>query len=380
MKKACALFLFSALFTVFPVIITFAQDLQEGNATWYEDDSLDLHASHARLPPGTKLRVTNTENQKEVYVTVMGRIQNSDNRILDISQAAAELLEMNERGYTPIRMVVMRGLVSEPTSASSNAAANNNDAEPSYEDDSVPDVAYSRDDEETEDSYNGNYNGYGGYEDYADETPDETAYAGTPSSPPPPVRPYPQQSAPQTQPRQTAPQTQPRQTVQPLAGHVLLKQMVVIINGKEQTIDVPDGVYIPLPPPGQAPSKTIIPPVPQYAPPPKRVYIQAPPPPPPPSPPPAQPPSPVIRIIPTLPDPHSGKVYRIQLGAFSQPSLAQVCFERLRSAGLSPAYEQNGSLYRVVLSGIRAADVYYTAQRLGAAGFTEAWIREESRY
>jgi len=361
MKKAISFSLFFALFAVFPAIITFAQDLQEGNATWYEDDTLDLYASHARLPPGTMLRVTNLNNQKEVYVTVMGRIQNSDNRILDVSQAAAELLEMNERGSTPIRLVVIRGLVSEPTSPPSKTAAN----ESAREDDSVPEitaVSVSPDDEE--DDYD-SYTGYNGYNRYPDETPAETA-SETPSSPPPPIRTFPQQSSPQAQPGQTA---------QPSGGQVLLKKVIVLINGKEQIIDVPDGVYISYPS-GQAPSTTVIPPYP--TPPPSRVYIQQAPPPARPAP--VQPVTPSIRVIPNLPDPYSAKVYRIQVGAFSQAALAQACFERLRTAGLSPAYEINGSLYRVVLSGIRAADVSYTAQRLGAAGFTEAWIREESRY
>jgi cell division septation protein DedD len=404
MKKACVFPLFFALFTVFPAIITFAQDLQEGNATWYSDDTLDLYASHARLPPGTMLRVTNLNNEREVYVTVMGRIQNSDNRILDISQAAAELLEMNERGYTPIRLVVIRGLMPEPTPASSRTADNSSvrdDApipeitavsvfpdDEGYEDNYYGyddyygyDNYYGYDDYNGYDSYSG-YDDYSGYSSYPDETPAQATYAETPSSPPPPVRTFPQQSVPQAQPAQTAqqsvPQAQPGQAAQPATGQVMLKKIVVLINGKEQIIDVPDGVYIPYPT-GQTPSATVIQP---YTPPaPSQVYIQ-----PAPLPQPARAAAiqplagPGIKIIPSLPDPNSGKVYRIQVGAFSQPALAQVCFEKLRASGLSPAYEQNGSLYRVVLSGIRAADVSYTAQRLSASGFTEAWIREESRY
>jgi len=295
----------------------------------------------------------------------MGRIQNSDNRILDISQAAAELLEMNERGSTPIRMVVIRGRVPEPTPAPSTTAAATNRNEPAREDTPVPEItAVVSPYDEYEDDYD-DYNGYYDYDRYPDETPAQTASVETPSSSPPPVRAYPQQSAPQAQQGQAA---------QPAEGQVMLKKIIVLINGKEQIIDVPEGVYIPYPT-AQAPSTTVIQP---YTPAPSRVYIQ-------PAPAPArpatvQPVNPAIKIIPNLPDPHSGKVYRIQVGAFSQPALAQACFEKLRAAGLSPAYEQNGSLYRVVLSGIRAADVSYTAQRLNAAGFTEAWIREESRY
>jgi rare lipoprotein A len=356
MKKVGAFSLFFTLFTVLPAIITFAQDIQQGNATWYTDDSLDLYASHARFPPGTRLRVTNLNNQREVYVTVMGRIQNSDNRVLDISQAAAELLDMNERGYTPVRLVVIRGLVPEPTPAPPKTANNANKNETVPDTAPVPEitaVSVFTDDEEDEDDYEG----------YPDDTPlVQTASAETPSSPPPPIRAFPGQPESQTQPGQTA---------QPADEHVALKKIVVLLNGKEETIDVPEGVYVTLQA-GQARSTTIYPP---YTPAPSRVYIQSALPPP--NPVIAAPPA--IRVIPSLPDPHNGKVYRMQVGAFSQAALAQVCFEKLRSAGLSPAYEQNGSLYRVVLSGINAADVSYTAQRLNAAGFTEAWIREESQ-
>jgi len=392
MKKIIAFHLFFTLFIIFPAIITFAQDIQQGNATWYEDDSMELNASHARLPPGTRLRVTNLNNQKEVYVTVTDRIQNSDTRILDLSQEAASLLGMNRRGTTPVRLVVIRGLIAEPTSPDPNTDDNFYNNEP--DDYPVPEItAVSSPDYDNE--------GYVDYSDYSDytndynETPPTTA--ASVETPPPPIRTFPGQSAPQSQP---GPAAQPQAEAQ-----VLLKKLVVIINGKEQTIDIPDGVYIPLPATGAAPSSTPVytytPSTPAYTyssstpPPPSRpipVYIPPPSPPqrtmpvtPPPSPrtmpvqPPVQAPSPIIKIIPKLPDPSSGKVYRIQVAAFSHIALAQVCFDRLKAAGFSPAYEQNGSLYRVVISGIRAADVSFAAQRLSAAGFSEAWIREESR-
>jgi hypothetical protein len=52
-------------------------------------------------------------------------------------------------------------------------------------------------------------------------------------------------------------------------------------------------------------------------------------------------------------------------------------FERLRDAGLNPAYEKNGDFYRVVLAGIPPEDVEFIAETLGGAGFREALIREE---
>jgi cell division septation protein DedD len=81
--------------------------------------------------------------------------------------------------------------------------------------------------------------------------------------------------------------------------------------------------------------------------------------------------------MPGIPSPYSSSTYRLQLGAFSNTERAVQCFQRLLSAGLTPFYEPYGSMYRVVLPGIRAADIYWYIQRLDAAGFTDVWIREE---
>jgi cell division septation protein DedD len=84
-----------------------------------------------------------------------------------------------------------------------------------------------------------------------------------------------------------------------------------------------------------------------------------------------------INITPGIPNPNTNQIYRLQLGAFSNTGNAAQCFQRLVSAGLSPCYEQYGSLHRIVLPGIRAADISRIIQRLEAAGFTDVWIRQE---
>jgi cell division protein FtsN len=125
----------------------------------------------------------------------------------------------------------------------------------------------------------------------------------------------------------------------------------------------------PPPAPPQPPVRIVIPmmtpPPAQYAPPP---------------PPPVQPAPPAYRQPPT-PSPYSNCLYRVQVGAFSDPGRAQQCLSRLLSAGFSPTYEPyvnlNVNLTRVVLPGIRAADVPLIVQRLAAAGFNEVWVREE---
>jgi len=78
-----------------------------------------------------------------------------------------------------------------------------------------------------------------------------------------------------------------------------------------------------------------------------------------------------------MPDPHGNGIYRVQLGAFSSTALAERCFNRLKSAGFTPYYEQYGSLYRVVITGVKAVDMAGVICRLESAGFTEAWVREE---
>jgi rare lipoprotein A len=82
-------------------------------------------------------------------------------------------------------------------------------------------------------------------------------------------------------------------------------------------------------------------------------------------------------IKPAIPPTGTNKRYRLQIGAYKVPKNAVAVFEKLKSIGLNPAYERNGDLYRVVLSGIRADDVQAVAEKIGQAGFTEALIREE---
>jgi rare lipoprotein A len=82
-------------------------------------------------------------------------------------------------------------------------------------------------------------------------------------------------------------------------------------------------------------------------------------------------------ILPKLPDPNNGKKYRVQVGSYKLARNAVDAFNRLQTAGLNPAYERYNDLYRVVLAGIGSNEILIIAERLGAAGFPEALIREE---
>jgi hypothetical protein len=101
---------------------------------------------------------------------------------------------------------------------------------------------------------------------------------------------------------------------------------------------------------------------------------------PPPPAPPARPsvsrsPAPSVKITGAAPRP--GRVYRLQVGAFTVEGNAARALSRLKDAGFNPRYEESGQYLRVVLSGVRAADVKAYAERIGRAGFSEIWCREE---
>jgi len=88
--------------------------------------------------------------------------------------------------------------------------------------------------------------------------------------------------------------------------------------------------------------------------------------------------APAAKIVGTIPPTGSSKSYRLQVGAFTVPRNALNAFERLKNAGLNPAYEQNGEFYRVVLAGLKASEIQAIAQILANNGFHEAIIREET--
>jgi rare lipoprotein A len=74
----------------------------------------------------------------------------------------------------------------------------------------------------------------------------------------------------------------------------------------------------------------------------------------------------------------SEKLYRIQVGAYIQPKNAVDAFDKLKRAGLNPVYEKYNDFYRVVLAGVKNAEVRTVAEKLGQAGFKEAIIKEEN--
>jgi rare lipoprotein A len=70
-------------------------------------DKYQLTAAHKSLPFGSRLLVRNTQNGAEVEVIINDRGPYVDNRILDLSYAAAEAIGMVESGVVEVEIYVL---------------------------------------------------------------------------------------------------------------------------------------------------------------------------------------------------------------------------------------------------------------------------------
>lgn len=90
-------------------------------ASWYGQDfhgrrtadgsrynMYELTAAHRTLAFGTRLRVTNLDNDRDVVVVVNDRGPFVEGRILDVSFAAAQELGMVGEGVARVRIEVVR--------------------------------------------------------------------------------------------------------------------------------------------------------------------------------------------------------------------------------------------------------------------------------
>jgi rare lipoprotein A (peptidoglycan hydrolase) len=96
--------------------------VQRGEAVWYggelhgsptsSGERFDKHkmtAAHRTLPLGTTVRVTNEKNGKSVTVRVndRGPFGKRKYRIIDVSEAAAKVLDFIDAGFCPITLEVL---------------------------------------------------------------------------------------------------------------------------------------------------------------------------------------------------------------------------------------------------------------------------------
>jgi rare lipoprotein A len=93
---------------------------QTGRASWYgryfqgqktaSGEPFDMNAftcAHRSLPLGSLLKVTNLRNRKSVLVRVNDRGPVPEDRILDLSYAAAHSLGFSRRGTAPVQVEVI---------------------------------------------------------------------------------------------------------------------------------------------------------------------------------------------------------------------------------------------------------------------------------
>ena len=70
-------------------------------------DQNALTAAHPTLPFGTKVKVTNTKNNRSVVVRINDRGPTQPSRVIDLSRAAAGKLAMRRGGLVPVKLEVV---------------------------------------------------------------------------------------------------------------------------------------------------------------------------------------------------------------------------------------------------------------------------------
>jgi rare lipoprotein A len=97
-----------------------AQDDFEGMASYYADKFVGkktangeiythnkLTCAHRTLPFGTKLKVTNPENEVSLILTVNDRGPFTSTRVLDVSKSAAQHLGMIPKGVIRLKVEIL---------------------------------------------------------------------------------------------------------------------------------------------------------------------------------------------------------------------------------------------------------------------------------
>lgn len=116
MRKLLAFLLFFSLTSVL-----WSEELvTAGLASWYGEafngkmtasgeiyNMNDFTAAHRTLPFGTKVKVVNLLNNKTIIVRINDRGPFKDDRIIDVSKAAAEELDFIKNGIIPVRIEVL---------------------------------------------------------------------------------------------------------------------------------------------------------------------------------------------------------------------------------------------------------------------------------
>ncbi|MCW7507119.1 septal ring lytic transglycosylase RlpA family protein [Leptospira levettii] len=71
-------------------------------------DRMKMTGAHRTLPIGTVVKIQNLENQKEAVVRINDRGPFVDERIVDVSEKTAEILEFKDKGVTKVGIKVLK--------------------------------------------------------------------------------------------------------------------------------------------------------------------------------------------------------------------------------------------------------------------------------
>lgn len=112
--------IYTLLFFVLVLTLPGLAQRQEGKASFYADKfegrttangekykHNKLTAAHKTLPFGTRVRVTNLANQKQVEVVINDRGPYVDGRIIDLSKSAADALGFVQQGLADVSLEVV---------------------------------------------------------------------------------------------------------------------------------------------------------------------------------------------------------------------------------------------------------------------------------
>ncbi len=96
------------------------QDIQTGEASWYGSkyhgrktssgeryNKNDMTAAHNTLPFGTKVKVTNIENNESVVLRINDRGPYVGDRIIDVSEVAAKKLDLHRQGVGTVKVEIL---------------------------------------------------------------------------------------------------------------------------------------------------------------------------------------------------------------------------------------------------------------------------------
>jgi rare lipoprotein A len=105
---------------VAPAIVEEGKEIGEGEASYYGNELAGnrtasgerfnpraMTAAHRTLPLGSKLRVTNKSNGKSVVVRINDRGPFVRSRLIDVSYAAAQQINMIRSGHARVRLELL---------------------------------------------------------------------------------------------------------------------------------------------------------------------------------------------------------------------------------------------------------------------------------